>query len=89
MITKELKVLNKLGFHARASAKLVQCANQFKSKLLIIKGQRQANAKSIMSLMMLSASCGSIISLVADGIDEIEAIASLTELINSKFNEEL
>lgn len=87
MIHTELLITNKLGLHARASSKLVQLANQFKSQLIISKGNTRANAKSIMTVMMLAASRGSSLSLEANGVDEQMAVDAISNLINDKFGE--
>ena len=89
MLTFEIKVINKLGIHARASSKLVELANQFAAKIIIDKEGRTANAKSIMSVMMLSANCGSTIKITIEGADENLAMTKISELINNKFYEEL
>lgn len=87
MIKQEIEIINKLGLHARASSKLTQTASQFSSEIWVEKSGRRVNAKSIMGVMMLAASKGSMILLEADGKDEIEAIAALTALINDYFGE--
>jgi phosphocarrier protein len=88
MIEKTLMIINNLGLHARASSKLVELANKFTANIVIQKGTRQANAKSIMTVMMLAANKGSVITLTAEGIDEELAIAAISELINQKFGEQ-
>lgn len=88
MIEKTLTIINNLGLHARASSKLVELANKFTANIVIQKGARQANAKSIMTVMMLAANKGSVITLTAAGIDEELAIAAISELINQKFGEQ-
>lgn len=87
MLTLSIKIINKLGLHARASAKLTQIANQFKSDIWIEKNEKKVNAKSIMGVMMLAASQGSIVIITAEGIDEKEALNSLSALINDFFGE--
>lgn len=87
MLTLSIKIINKLGLHARASAKLTQIANQFKSDIWIEKNKKKVNAKSIMGVMMLAASQGSIVIISAEGIDEKEALNSLSALINDFFGE--
>ncbi|CAM8279523.1 MULTISPECIES: HPr family phosphocarrier protein [Candidatus Methylopumilus] len=87
MLTLSIKIINKLGLHARASAKLTQIANQFKSDIWIEKNEKKVNAKSIMGVMMLAASQGSIVIITTEGIDEIEALNSLSALINDFFGE--
>ena len=89
MITKDLKVLNKLGLHARAAAKLVFIANKFVSDITLVKDDKQADARSIMKILMLSASRDSIINITVEGNDEIQAMNSIEKLFQNKFDEEL
>ena len=88
MITKKLTILNKLGLHARAAAKLVSTANKFESKIIITKDGKNADARSIMKLLMLSASQGSSISVEVQGIDQNDAMESIERLFNNKFDEQ-
>ena len=88
MISKTLTIINKLGLHARASSKLVSLANQYQSKVTIEKDGQTANAKSLMTVMMLSASFGSHITISTDGADEVVALEALANLIQNKFGEE-
>ncbi len=88
MLIFDINIINKLGIHARASSKLVELANQFTSKIIIDKEGRTANAKSIMSVMMLSANWGSTIKITIEGADENLAMTKISELINNKFYEE-
>lgn len=83
----EIEIINKLGLHARASTKLTQTASQFSSEIWIERNGRKVNAKSIMGVMMLAASKGSVITIEANGIDETLAMQSLLELIQSRFGE--
>lgn len=87
MLTRELEIINKLGLHARASAKLTQTAGQFQSDVYLIKGGRRVNAKSIMGVMMLAAAKGTKVSLEVSGADESEAMDAVAALINDKFGE--
>ncbi len=87
MISRKVAITNRLGLHARASSKLVQLANKFNCTIFIEKDRKRANAKSLMSVMMLSAKNGSMIEIIADGIDEIKAAKALIDLISSKFGE--
>jgi phosphocarrier protein len=80
-------ISNKLGLHARASAKLTQLASQFKSQVFITKNNKRANAKSIMGVMMLAAGIGSEILIDAQGEDSVLAINAVIELFNNKFGE--
>ena len=89
MITKDLQVLNKLGLHARAAAKLVFIANKFVSDITLVKDDKQADARSIMKILMLSASKDSIINITIEGKDEIQAMNSIEKLFQNKFDEDL
>jgi phosphocarrier protein HPr len=88
MVRKEFTVLNKLGLHARAAAKIVQTSSQFQSRILIIKNGREADAKSMLDIMTLSCPQGTRIELCAEGKDAAEALAALAVLFNNKFGEE-
>ena len=88
MITKELTILNKLGLHARAAAKVVSIANEFESTIIITKDGKNADARSIMKLLMLSASQGSSMTVEVDGVDQRDAMKSLEKLFNNKFDEQ-
>ncbi len=87
MIQKELEIINKLGLHARASAKLTQLAGKFKCEVWLTYNKRRVNAKSIMGVMMLAAGKGSIVVLETEGYDEQAASDALTTLINDRFGE--
>ena len=87
MISKELKILNNLGLHARAAAKVVSTANKFESQIIFVKDDKNADARSIMKLLMLSASKGSCISVKIDGIDQNDAMSSIEKLFKNKFDE--
>jgi len=87
VLTLSIKIINKLGLHARASAKLTQIANQFESDIWLEKNDKKVNAKSIMGVMMLAASQGSNITITTEGLDEKEALNSIVALINDFFGE--
>ena len=87
MLITSTKIINKLGLHARASAKLTQVANQFQSDIWIEKNNKKVNAKSIMGVMMLAASQGSDITITTEGSDEKDALNSIVALINDYFGE--
>ncbi|MDE2366656.1 MAG: HPr family phosphocarrier protein [Betaproteobacteria bacterium] len=87
MQQKEVKILNKLGLHARASAKLTHLAGQFRSEVWISRNGRKVNAKSIMGVMMLAASQGVTLDIETSGVDEVEAMRALTGLIEERFGE--
>ncbi len=82
-----LDIINQLGLHARAAAKLTQTAEKFSSTISVSKDDIQINAKSIMQVMMLAAGKGSEITIHAEGDDAEEALAALAELINNYFDE--
>jgi phosphocarrier protein len=87
MAERELEIVNKLGLHARASAKLTQTASKFQSEVWLSRNGRRVNGKSIMGVMMLAAARGSRILVETRGPDEEEAMASLAALIEDKFGE--
>ena len=87
MIKTTTTISNKLGLHARASAKLTKLAGSFPCEVWISKGERRVNAKSIMGVMMLAAGIGSEVELETDGTQEQEAMDSLLALIADKFGE--
>ena len=87
MMKRELKVVNKLGLHARASAKLTQEAARFASAIWLSRKGRRVNAKSIMGVMMLAAGPGSEVEIEAEGADEVQAVAALRGLIAARFGE--
>ena len=87
MLTKETEIINKLGLHARASAKLTQLAGKYKCEVWMSKGARRINAKSIMGVMMLAAGIGSTVTLETDGEQEQQAMDALRALIDDKFGE--
>jgi len=87
MLTRETEIINKLGLHARASAKLTQMAGRYKCDVWMAKGPRRINAKSIMGVMMLAAGKGSKVTLETDGADEQEAMDALLALIADCFGE--
>ena len=89
MQQRDVEIVNKLGLHARPSARLTQLASSFKSNVHMSRNGRRVNAKSIMGVMMLAAAKGSTITLETDGDDEVEAIDALAGLISSGFGEEL
>lgn len=87
MVRAETPILNKLGLHARASAKLTQLASRFASEVWMEKGERRINAKSIMGVMMLAAGKGSTVVVETAGEDEQAANEAILELIADRFGE--
>lgn len=87
MQKRDIEIVNKLGLHARASAKLTQLATSFKCEVFLERNSRRVNAKSIMGVMMLAAGKGATIQIETDGEDEVAAVDGLVALINDKFGE--
>jgi phosphocarrier protein HPr len=87
VVQKEVIIVNKLGLHARAAAKLVTLASSFSSEIDISRNGQSVNGKSIMGVMMLAASRGTSIVITANGQDEDEAANSLEELVRDRFGE--
>ena len=87
MQKRDIEIVNKLGLHARASAKLTQLATRFKCEVNLERNGRRVNAKSIMGVMMLAAGKGTTILIETEGDDEAEAMNDLVALINDKFGE--
>jgi phosphocarrier protein len=87
MLQREIEIINRLGLHARASARLTQVAGQFKSEVWIGRNGRRVNAKSIMGVMMLAAAKGARVTLETNGPDEAEALRALEALIADRFGE--
>lgn len=88
MLSENIKIINKLGLHARAAAKFVSTAGQFESTIKLSKDDRCVDGKSIMSVMMLAASCGTTLKIEANGPDENDALSAIKQLIENKFGEE-
>ncbi len=88
MQNRTVTIINKLGLHARAAAKFVTLASSFASDIKVARNGQEVNGKSIMGVMMLAASRGSDITLIADGDDETDAVNRLAELIAQRFGEE-
>ena len=87
MLSKEITVANKLGLHARAAAKLVALASNFASEITIQKETRKINGKSIMGVMMLAASQGTVVNIEIEGEDEEIAMNEIETLFNNRFDE--
>ncbi|MGB7060764.1 MAG: HPr family phosphocarrier protein [Candidatus Zixiibacteriota bacterium] len=88
MVEREIQVTNKLGLHARPAAMLVQTASKFRSEIRLKKDDVEANAKSILSVMMLAAEMGSSVLIKAEGEDEQQAVETLVKMFEEKFGEE-
>ena len=87
MPQREVEIINKLGLHARASAKLTQLAAKYQSDVVLSRNNRKVNAKSIMGVMMLAAGKGAKVTLETSGPDEAEAMEAIVTLINDCFGE--
>lgn len=87
MARQEIEIVNKLGLHARAAAKLVNAANRFEAEIFLEKNGQKVNGKSIMGVMMLAAGKGSLVTLHINGNDEQAALETLSELIAARFGE--
>jgi len=87
MIKQNVTIINKLGLHARAASKLVNCASQFESDVFIGRNGNRVNAKSIMGVMMLAAGRGAALTVEAEGADADDALAAIRELVADKFGE--
>ena len=87
MITKEVVIKNQVGLHARPATFFIQKANEFKSSIWVEKEERRVNAKSLLGVLSLGIVKGTTINIIADGADEAAAIETLSELIDSAFNE--
>lgn len=89
MKEKNVKIVNKLGLHARPASLIVQTAMGFSSNIYIIKDEIKADAKSIMGILMLAAACGTELKIQAEGSDEEQALEKMAEVFNNGFGEEI
>ena len=87
VISKEVTINNQVGLHARPATFFIQKANEFKSSIWIEREERRVNAKSLLGVLSLGIVKGTAVKIVAEGVDENEAIATLSELIDSDFSE--
>lgn len=87
MLHQEITIINKLGLHARAAAKFVSCASSFSSKIRVGQDGKLIDGKSIMSIMMLAAAKGTILTMEIEGTDEQDALDALILLIENRFDE--
>ena len=88
MVNAEVELVNRLGLHARAASVFVKKAGEFAAKIEVKKQDRQANGKSIMSMLLLEAAIGTSLTITADGEDEDAALAALVALIEDRFGED-
>jgi phosphocarrier protein len=88
VIEKETEIVNRLGLHARAAAKLVHTAGGFQSRITVEKDGEEVDAKSILGVLLLAAGQGSQVTIRCDGTDEADALRAVTDLISNRFDEE-
>ena len=88
MVEAEIEIVNRLGLHARAAAKLVHTANRFESDIRVARDGEKVDAKSILGILLLAAAQGSTIRVTCEGSDEAEALSAISELIADRFGEE-
>lgn len=88
MTIRETTIINKLGLHARAATKLVNCASNFESEVWVTKGEKRVNAKSIMGVLTLAASKGTLLEIETNGTDEDLALEEVLKLIADRFGED-
>ena len=87
MITRNITIQNSVGLHARPATFFIQKANSYKSSIWVEKEDRRVNAKSLLGVLSLGITKGTTITLIADGVDEVEAVNALTDLIQSNFSD--
>lgn len=88
MPTRELRLINRRGLHARAATKLVQCCQPFAAQVVVHHGERLADAANIMSLLMLAAPCGTVLTVVTEGDDADAAMDAIVTLFDARFHED-
>ncbi len=88
MISRSVTIINKLGLHARAASRLVNCASVFEAEVWIKNGEKTINGKSIMGVLTLAASKGTVLVIEADGSDREDALQAIYELISGRFGED-
>jgi phosphocarrier protein len=88
MTSRSVTVVNQLGMHARAAAKFVHLAGRFESRVMVAKQGREMDGKSIMGLLLLAAARGTLVTIAADGPDELAAVDALTDLVTNGFGED-
>ncbi len=87
MYSKEIQVQNRVGLYARPATFFIQKANEYKSTILVEKEERKVNAKSLLGVLSLGITKGTLINIIAEGPDEVEAVTALVEMISSNFSE--
>jgi len=88
LVKEQLKIINKMGLHARPAMQFVDLASKFSSRINVSKGNQCVNGKSIMEMMLLAAGQGTVINVEAEGSDAARAVNALRQLVNSGFDEE-
>ena len=88
MISRDVRVTNRLGLHARAAARFVQTANRYRSRITLGRDSRAMDGKSILGILLLAAGQGSVLTVTADGDDEEAALLALADLIGGRFGED-
>jgi len=88
MISRNVTIINQLGLHARAATRLVNCASGFVAEIIVKKGARSVNGKSIMGVLTLAAATGADLTIKAEGADEEQALNAVVRLINNRFGED-
>ena len=87
MITSNVTIINRLGLHARAATRLVNCASEYASEIIVRRGTRSVNGKSIMGILTLAAATGVELTIEANGADEEQALDAVVRLISDRFGE--
>jgi phosphocarrier protein len=88
MISRTVTIINRLGMHARAATRLVNCASDYASEIIVKKGTRSVNGKSIMGILTLAAATGTELTIEANGADEKQALEAVVTLIGNRFGED-
>ena len=88
MISRNVTIINRLGLHARAATRLVNCVSDFDAEIIVKKGARAVNGKSIMGVLTLAAATGTDLIIEADGVDEEQALDAVLKLISNRFGED-
>ena len=88
IVSKELTIVNKLGLHARAASKLAQLCQQFSARITLTLEEKEADAASIMAIMLLAGGQGKVVKVTAEGPDAADALQAISQLISDKFDEE-
>ena len=87
MVVKSVTITNQVGLHARPATFFIQKANEFRCSIWVDKDERRVNAKSLLGVLSLGIVCGTTINIIADGADEVQAVETLAELVNSELAE--